>query len=45
MGVVCVGPVFFDDRQNRGFVNEAAEVVDVAVRVVTGDAVLQPDDV
>ena len=32
--IVFVGLVFFDDSQDRGFVHEAAEVVDVTVRVV-----------
>ena len=45
MGVVFVGFIFFDYRQDRGFVHEAAQVVHVAVRVVTGDAIFQPDDV
>ncbi len=40
MRVVFVGFIFLDDGQDGSFVHETAEVVDMAVRVVTGDAVL-----
>ena len=33
----------FDDGDDRVWVDEAGQVVDVAVSVVAGDAVLQPD--
>jgi hypothetical protein len=40
--VIHFGRVFFDDRNDSRRIHETREIVDVAVRVVSGDAILQP---
>ena len=42
--VVFVGRVVLDHRDDGALVDEAGEVVDVAVGVVARDAVAQPED-
>ena len=42
--VVFVGAVFFDDRNNSMFGHKTREIVDVAIGVVAGDAVAEPEN-
>jgi hypothetical protein len=44
-GVIGFGWIWFDDRDNRGRVDEAGEIVDVAVGIVAGDTVAEPENV
>ena len=43
--VIRFGGIWFDDRDNRERVNEAGKIVDMAVGVVAGDTVAEPEDV
>ena len=42
--VIVVGGVVFDDGGDGFRIDEAGDVVDVAVGVVAGDAVVEPED-